>query len=122
MNNAAKCFDNSTDVWCHRHVFRPNAGQAKAPLDASRSCAHALAASLSAADVAIIYQPAELKWDLSAVKNHAANIEIYTSLEEIITRLTALAEENSHFVLMSNGSFGGIYQKLQTALSDGVQK
>jgi UDP-N-acetylmuramate: L-alanyl-gamma-D-glutamyl-meso-diaminopimelate ligase len=81
-----------------------------------------LAASLSAADVAIIYQPAELKWDLSAVKNHAANIEIYTSLEEIITRLTALAEENSHFVLMSNGSFGGIYQKLQTALSDGVQK
>jgi UDP-N-acetylmuramate: L-alanyl-gamma-D-glutamyl-meso-diaminopimelate ligase len=77
-----------------------------------------LATSLSNADVAIIYQPAELNWDLSALKNYAENIEIYPSLDEIIARLTGLAQENSHFVLMSNGSFGGIYQKLQTALAD----
>jgi UDP-N-acetylmuramate: L-alanyl-gamma-D-glutamyl-meso-diaminopimelate ligase len=76
-----------------------------------------LAASLEAADVAIIYQPAELNWDLSALKNVAPNIEIYPSLDEIIARLTELAQDNSHFVLMSNGSFGGIYQKLQRALT-----
>ena len=79
-----------------------------------------LALSLGTADVAIIYQPAELNWDLSALKKYAANIEIYSSLDEIINRLTELAEQNSHFVLMSNGSFGGIYQRLQTALSNCV--
>jgi UDP-N-acetylmuramate: L-alanyl-gamma-D-glutamyl-meso-diaminopimelate ligase len=75
-----------------------------------------LATSLATADVAIIYQPAELNWDLSALKQYAGNIEIYHDLDGIIRRLTALAQENSHFVLMSNGSFGGIYQKLPQAL------
>jgi UDP-N-acetylmuramate: L-alanyl-gamma-D-glutamyl-meso-diaminopimelate ligase len=75
-----------------------------------------LALSLAAANVAIIYQPVELQWDLSALKNYAANIEIYPTLDQIITRLKSLAVENSHFVLMSNGSFGGIYQQLQAAL------
>jgi UDP-N-acetylmuramate: L-alanyl-gamma-D-glutamyl-meso-diaminopimelate ligase len=76
-----------------------------------------LAASLATADVAIIYQPAELNWDLSALKAYNPAIEIYASLDEIISRLTGLAQENSHFVMMSNGSFGGIYQKLQQALT-----
>ena len=75
-----------------------------------------LALSLKIADVAILYQPVELNWDLSALKNYADNIEIYASLDEIITRLIELASENSHFVMMSNGSFGGIYQRLQQAL------
>ncbi len=76
-----------------------------------------LALSLTTADVAIIYQPAELNWDLSALKAYNPAIEIYASLDEIIARLTGLAQANSHFVLMSNGSFGGIYQKLQQALT-----
>jgi UDP-N-acetylmuramate: L-alanyl-gamma-D-glutamyl-meso-diaminopimelate ligase len=77
-----------------------------------------LALSLNTANVAIIYQPAELNWDLSALKKYAQNIEIYASLDEIISRLVSLKQENSHFVLMSNGSFGGIYQRLQQALTE----
>jgi UDP-N-acetylmuramate: L-alanyl-gamma-D-glutamyl-meso-diaminopimelate ligase len=76
-----------------------------------------LALSLTTADVAIMYQPAELNWDLSALKTYNPAIEIYASLDEIISRLTGLAQENSHFVMMSNGSFGGIYQKMQQALT-----
>jgi UDP-N-acetylmuramate: L-alanyl-gamma-D-glutamyl-meso-diaminopimelate ligase len=76
-----------------------------------------LARSLAIADIAILYQPAALNWDLSALKNDAHNIEIYTQLDDIVTRLKTLAEKDSHFVLMSNGSFGGIYQQLQTALN-----
>jgi UDP-N-acetylmuramate: L-alanyl-gamma-D-glutamyl-meso-diaminopimelate ligase len=75
-----------------------------------------LAQSLEDADLAIIYQPENLDWDLSAVKESANNIEIYQSLEEIINRLKAEASDGGHFVLMSNGGFGGIYQKLQDAL------
>jgi UDP-N-acetylmuramate: L-alanyl-gamma-D-glutamyl-meso-diaminopimelate ligase len=76
-----------------------------------------LAHSLSQADLAIIYQPENLDWDLSALTGYADNIAIYSSLDGIITRLQAEALYGGHFVLMSNGSFGGLYARLQTALS-----
>jgi len=76
-----------------------------------------LAKSLHHADLAIIYQPENMGWDLSALKKHAGNIEICRSLDEIITRLRIEARYGGHFVLMSNGSFGGIYQRLQNALA-----
>ena len=76
-----------------------------------------LAKSLSHADLAIIYQPQNLDWNLSALKNHADNIEICQSLDDIIAKLKVEARSGGHFVLMSNGSFGGIYQRLQDALA-----
>ena len=76
-----------------------------------------LAKSLGHADLAIIYQPQNLDWNLSALKNHADNIEICQSLDDIIAKLKVEARSGGHFVLMSNGSFGGIYQRLQEALA-----
>ena len=78
-----------------------------------------LAESLSNADLAIIYQPEAMGWDLSQLKKFANNIDICKSLDEIITKLKFEARYGGHFVLMSNGSFGGIYQRLQDALNDG---
>jgi len=75
-----------------------------------------LAKSLDNADLAIIYQPKNLDWDLSKLKNHANNIEICQSLDDIIEKLKVEALAGGHFVLMSNGSFGGIYQRLQEEL------
>jgi len=75
-----------------------------------------LAESLHNADLAIIYQPENMNWDLSGLKKYAGNIEICTSLDDIIAKLKQEARYGGHFVLMSNGSFGGIYQQLQTAL------
>jgi len=75
-----------------------------------------LAKSLDNADLAIIYQPKNLDWDLSKLKNHANNIEICQSLDDIIEKLKVEALSGGHFVLMSNGSFGGIYQRLQEEL------
>jgi len=75
-----------------------------------------LAESLSNADLAIIYQPEGLGWDLSEVKKYAGNIEICSSLDDIVAKLKFEARYGGHFVLMSNGSFGGIYQRLQDAL------
>ncbi|WP_374088370.1 UDP-N-acetylmuramate:L-alanyl-gamma-D-glutamyl-meso-diaminopimelate ligase [Methylomicrobium lacus] len=76
-----------------------------------------LAKSLNQADQALIYQPKELSWDLSQLKRYAANIEICESLEQIIDKLKREARQGGHFVLMSNGSFGGIYAKLLAELS-----
>ena len=78
-----------------------------------------LAESLKNADLAIIYQPEAMGWDLSQLKKFANNIDICKSLDEIITKLKFEARYGGHFVLMSNGSFGGIYQRLQDALNDG---
>lgn len=76
-----------------------------------------LAKSLSKADHAIIYQPQNLAWDLSDLKKYARNIEICQSLDDIIGKLKLEARYGGHFVLMSNGSFGGIYQRLLAELN-----
>ncbi len=75
-----------------------------------------LAESLANADQAILYQPQDLELDLTRVKNYAGNIEIVESIDEIIDKLKVEARYGGHFVLMSNGSFGGIYQRLQERL------
>ncbi len=76
-----------------------------------------LAESLGNADLAIIYQPEAMGWDLGELKKYAGNIEICSSLDEIIAKLKFEARYGGHFVLMSNGSFGGIYQRLQDELN-----
>ncbi len=75
-----------------------------------------LAESLAKADIALIYQPENLDWDLSELKKYAENIEICTTLDAIIDKLKIQAKEKAHFVLMSNGSFGGIYKRLLSEL------
>lgn len=77
-----------------------------------------LAKSLGKADLAIIYQPENMGWDLSQLKKYAGNIEICQTLDKIIAKLKFEARYGGHFVLMSNGGFGGIYQRLQDALAE----
>ncbi|WP_411726285.1 hypothetical protein [Methyloglobulus sp.] len=67
--------------------------------------------------MAILYQPENLGWDLSGLKKYAGNIEICQTLDEIIEKLKLEARYGGHFVLMSNGSFGRIYQRFQDALA-----
>jgi UDP-N-acetylmuramate: L-alanyl-gamma-D-glutamyl-meso-diaminopimelate ligase len=76
-----------------------------------------LAESLSEADEAIVYQPDNLGWDLSQLLQYASNIRICNDLEAIIRAIKAEAGGVCHILLMSNGSFGGIYQRLKTELS-----
>jgi UDP-N-acetylmuramate: L-alanyl-gamma-D-glutamyl-meso-diaminopimelate ligase len=71
-----------------------------------------LAKSFANADLAIMYQPLNLDWDLSKLTNIEDNIEIYQSVDAIIAKLKVEACLGGHFVLMSNGSFGGIYKRL----------
>ncbi|MGR9044588.1 MAG: UDP-N-acetylmuramate:L-alanyl-gamma-D-glutamyl-meso-diaminopimelate ligase [Gammaproteobacteria bacterium] len=75
-----------------------------------------LAKSLAQADLAIIFQPEDLGWDLSGLTRYADNIEIDKTLDQIVARLQREARYGGHFVLMSNGSFGGIHQRLKNEL------
>ncbi|OAI28298.1 UDP-N-acetylmuramate:L-alanyl-gamma-D-glutamyl-meso-diaminopimelate ligase [Methylomonas koyamae] len=75
-----------------------------------------LAESLHQADRAIIFQPDGLGWDLSQLLKYADNIEICTDLDAIVETIRAEADGVCHVLLMSNGSFGGIYQRLRATL------
>jgi len=75
-----------------------------------------LAESLALAERVIIYQPEDLGWDLSELKDYADNIQLCSSIDDIISELAREVQPNSHFLLMSNGGFGGIYQRLQNEL------
>ncbi|MCQ8119096.1 UDP-N-acetylmuramate:L-alanyl-gamma-D-glutamyl-meso-diaminopimelate ligase [Methylomonas rosea] len=75
-----------------------------------------LAESLAQADQAIVYQPDNLGWDLSQLLRYAGNIEICNDLESIISTIKAQAGGVCHVLLMSNGSFGGIYKRLRDEL------
>lgn len=76
-----------------------------------------LAQSARAADQVIWYQPAGLDWDLTPVVAAAPNpSQVLSSLDEIIARIVTEASEGDAVVIMSNGGFGGLHQKLITAL------
>ncbi|ENX11248.1 UDP-N-acetylmuramate:L-alanyl-gamma-D-glutamyl-meso-diaminopimelate ligase [Acinetobacter sp. CIP 64.2] len=77
-----------------------------------------LAHSARLADEVIWYQPEGLDWDLQPVIAASANkAEVSRSLDEIIARVVNEAGEGDAVVIMSNGGFGGLHQKLITALS-----
>ncbi|MFZ2727230.1 MAG: UDP-N-acetylmuramate:L-alanyl-gamma-D-glutamyl-meso-diaminopimelate ligase [Methylococcaceae bacterium] len=77
-----------------------------------------LARSLHNADLAIVYQPENVNWNVAQLAEQADNIVIYHSLEAIVTRFKQEIAQGGHFVLMSNGSFGGIYTQLQAILAE----
>ncbi|MFD1006598.1 UDP-N-acetylmuramate:L-alanyl-gamma-D-glutamyl-meso-diaminopimelate ligase [Oceanisphaera ostreae] len=75
-----------------------------------------LADSLQLADETYLFQPADLNWDLAAVANACPKGRIFTDIDTLISALIAAAEPGDHILVMSNGGFGGIHQRLLTAL------
>ena len=78
--------------------------------------ADALADSLKAADSAIIYQSADLGWDVEQTAGNAARISVSHSLDALVAKLVDESRPGDHLVFMSNGSFGGIHHKVEQAL------
>ncbi|BCU66292.1 UDP-N-acetylmuramate:L-alanyl-gamma-D-glutamyl-meso-diaminopimelate ligase [Acinetobacter bouvetii DSM 14964 = CIP 107468] len=77
-----------------------------------------LAHSARLADEVIWYQPEGLDWDLQPVIEAAPNKAVVArSLDDIIQTVTAEAGEGDAVVIMSNGGFGGLHQKLINALN-----
>jgi UDP-N-acetylmuramate: L-alanyl-gamma-D-glutamyl-meso-diaminopimelate ligase len=77
-----------------------------------------LAASLHTADKAIIYQAVDLGWDAEAATRGASNVSVYHTLDDIVAALASASRPGDHLVFMSNGSFGGIHLKTESALRD----
>ncbi len=77
-----------------------------------------LAASLDAADQVLVYAPDDLEWDAASVFGELdARARIFNSIDPIIATLKGEAESGDHILIMSNGGFGNIHQRLLDALN-----
>lgn len=78
----------------------------------------AIADSLHDADAVLLFEPANSGWSLAAVAEQMpGRAQVFQSVELIVAALVEKASAGDHIVIMSNGGFGGIHQKLLGALS-----
>jgi UDP-N-acetylmuramate: L-alanyl-gamma-D-glutamyl-meso-diaminopimelate ligase len=77
-----------------------------------------LAASLAGADRVWLYEPEDLGWSLadSLPVGEQKNLLVRHSVDSIVEEVSAMAVAGDHVLVMSNGGFGGIHEKLLDAL------
>lgn len=79
-----------------------------------------LPAALAAADQVLFYQPADLGWDLQPVASALGDkASVEPTIDELVTSIMRAAGPGDHVLIMSNGAFGGIHERLLTALAVG---
>lgn len=79
---------------------------------------NALPASLKEADLVFCYQ-ANLGWDArEALAPISAKTQVHDDLNQLVVAITKAAQPGDHVLVMSNGGFGGIHQKLLDALKE----
>jgi UDP-N-acetylmuramate: L-alanyl-gamma-D-glutamyl-meso-diaminopimelate ligase len=77
-----------------------------------------LPGSLADADLIYVHAPADLGWDAQGVfAPLGARAAVLDSVEAIVERVAAEAAPGDRVLVMSNGGFGGIHQRLLDALA-----
>ena len=78
-----------------------------------------LASAFALADQALVYDNKQLKWDIGVLNNpdNPEQLQIFSDIELIIGHLLKTADNGDTIVIMSNGGFEGIHQKLIRALT-----
>ncbi len=72
-----------------------------------------LGAALDLADIVVVYEPAGLAWNIRESMVSLGNkCSVFNEIEEIIVFLLATARAGDEIVIMSNGGFQEIHQKL----------
>jgi UDP-N-acetylmuramate: L-alanyl-gamma-D-glutamyl-meso-diaminopimelate ligase len=76
-----------------------------------------LAAALADADQVFLFAPPDLGWDAANVfAGLGERVVVLTSVDDIVARVVADSRPGDQVLVMSNGGFGGIHQKLLDAL------
>ncbi|KPH95481.1 UDP-N-acetylmuramate:L-alanyl-gamma-D-glutamyl-meso-diaminopimelate ligase [Pseudoalteromonas porphyrae] len=76
---------------------------------------HTLLASLVDANDVYLFEPDNLAWSLSEQAKQAEMVCL-SNTNEIIEQVVASAQPQQHILIMSNGGFNGLHDKLITAL------
>lgn len=75
-----------------------------------------LPAALQEADAVFAYQSPKVKWDVSAQLQSLKKVHVHTDTQNIIDALLPFVQANDHILIMSNGGFDNIHQRLLQAL------
>ncbi|MDH5517492.1 MAG: UDP-N-acetylmuramate:L-alanyl-gamma-D-glutamyl-meso-diaminopimelate ligase [Gammaproteobacteria bacterium] len=76
-----------------------------------------LAASLSEADAVFLFQPADMDWALDEVISELGNkARLFNAVDDMINELMAMMTSDDHIMIMSNGGFEGLHQRLIKAM------
>jgi len=78
-----------------------------------------LAAALKMADQVFIYQPPGLDWDLQVVLDELADkSQLHQAIDTLVQAIGASAQPGEQVLVMSNGGFAGIHDKIIQNLAD----
>ena len=77
-----------------------------------------ISASLVLADEVYLYQPEGLDWDMQSVMQQLGDkATLCSNIDDLVADVTAKRNRGDQLLVMSNGGFGGIHDKLLDALS-----
>ncbi|MFP6796910.1 MAG: UDP-N-acetylmuramate:L-alanyl-gamma-D-glutamyl-meso-diaminopimelate ligase [Pseudomonadales bacterium] len=72
----------------------------------------------SPADEVIWFRSETIQWDLNELVNESLTASsVENDVDRLVDRISEYVGENCHVVIMSNGGFGGIYEKITQRLS-----
>ena len=75
--------------------------------------ADTLSAAFADADQVFLYQAKDLKWNIAEYMNELGNrCQVFVDVDKIVESVSSEVQPQDHIVIMSNGAFGDIHQKL----------
>ncbi len=77
-----------------------------------------LVESLHAADQVLVYAPANIGWNVNEIFSGRKNTQVCDNLDHLVRSVVQETRSGDHVLVMSNGAFGGIHQKLMDALKE----
>ncbi len=82
----------------------------------------ALVNALSAADSVYCFETDDINWSIRELfDEQGKEVDISKDIEILCNKLASCSQPNDHILIMSNGGFGNIHQKLLKQLSEKVQ-
>jgi UDP-N-acetylmuramate: L-alanyl-gamma-D-glutamyl-meso-diaminopimelate ligase len=76
-----------------------------------------VAISLKDADRILMYQPEDVDWNMQPIVDTlGTSARLHTNISGIVDEIKQQAKSGDHVLVMSNGAFGGIHQKILDAL------
>lgn len=77
-----------------------------------------IAPALGRADEVFLFQPPNIQWLVSDIAEHCVQPARWsTDLDTLVDMIAKEAQAGDHILIMSNGGFGGIHEKLLTKLA-----
>ncbi|MBI2801461.1 MAG: UDP-N-acetylmuramate:L-alanyl-gamma-D-glutamyl-meso-diaminopimelate ligase [Gammaproteobacteria bacterium] len=71
------------------------------------------------ADQVVLFAPSTLGWDSAVVCNSVGDrCQAHETIDTVVNAVTKLARRPAHVLIMSNGAFGGIHQRLIAQLGN----